>query len=351
MSQATSSAYTAAGVNLDAADEAKRQIGEAVRSTYGPQVLGGFGGFGGLFAIGDLPERDPVLVSSIDGVGTKLKIAFALDRHESVGADLVAHCVNDILVCGARPLFFLDYIALGAMNPEQVGAVVRGVAAGCRAVGCALIGGETAAMPGFYSVGEYDLAGSITGVVARDRIITGAAIQAGDIVIGFPSAGLHTNGYSLARRIFAEDDLRAPVAELDGRSLGDELLQPHACYYSAIWPLLEAGLVTGMAHITGGGLVDNLPRVLPDGLAITLDAATWDILPIFRLIQQRGNVSWDEMTRVFNLGLGFVLWCRPDNAGAVLAMTKAHGARRVGVARTQRNGEPRVRVENLQANF
>ncbi|HLY30922.1 MAG TPA: phosphoribosylformylglycinamidine cyclo-ligase [Ktedonobacterales bacterium] len=347
MSQSTSSAYTAAGVNLDAADEAKRLIGDAVRLTHGPQVLGGLGGFGGLFAIGDLPEREPVLVSSIDGVGTKLKIAFALDLHESVGADLVAHCVNDILVCGARPLFFLDYLALGVMNPTQVGAVVRGVAAGCRAVGCALIGGETAAMPGFYPVGEYDLAGCIVGVVARERIITGAAIQAGDVVIGIPSAGLHTNGYSLARRVFAEDDLHTPVAELGGCSLGDELLQPHLCYFDAVWPVLEVGLATGMAHITGGGLVDNLPRVLPDGLAITLDAATWEILPIFRLIQRQGNVSWDEMMRVFNLGLGFVLCCRPQDAGAVLALAGAMRARRVGVVRTHQDGEALVRVENL----
>lgn len=340
------SAYAAAGVNLDAADEAKLLIRDAVRSTHGPQVLGGMGGFGGLFAIDDLPERDPVLVSSIDGVGTKLKIAFALDRHESVGADLVAHCVNDILVCGARPLFFLDYLALGAMNAEQVGAVVRGVAAGCRAVGCALIGGETAAMPGFYPVGEYDLAGSITGVVARDHIITGAAIQPGDVVIGFPSAGLHTNGYSLARRVFADADLRAYVPEL-GRSLGDELLQPHRCYYEAVWPLLEAGLVTGMAHITGGGLVDNLPRVLPSSVSVTLDAHNWDVLPIFRLIQRQGNVSWDEMTRVFNLGLGYVVCCRANDAERALALAGEHGARRVGVVRARVGDDAQVRVEGL----
>jgi len=340
------SAYAAAGVNLDDADEAKLLIRDAVRSTHTAQVLGGMGGFGGLFAIGELPERDPVLVSSIDGVGTKLKIAFALDCHESVGADLVAHCVNDILVCGARPLFFLDYLALGTMNAAQVGAVVRGVAAGCRAVGCALIGGETAAMPGFYPVGEYDLAGSITGVVARDRIITGAAIQPGDVVIGFPSAGLHTNGYSLARRIFAEVDLHEYVPEL-GRTLGDELLQPHRCYYDAVWPLLDAGLVTGMAHITGGGLVDNLPRVLPANVAVTLDAHQWDVLPIFRLIQLQGDVNWDEMARVFNLGLGYVLTCRPDAAERVLALVGQHGARQVGAVRERTGDEPQIRVEGL----
>src|SRR5262245_55939663 len=243
-------AYADAGVNLDAADAAKLQMREAAQATHGPQVLSGLGGFGGLFALGSLDLRDPVLVSSIDGVGTKLKIAFALDRHESVGADLVAHCVNDILVCGARPLFFLDYLALGAMDPDTAVAIVRGVAAGCREAGCALIGGETAAMPGFYAPGEYDLAGCIVGVVERDQLITGAAIQAGDGIIGLPSAGLHTNGYSLARRVFEGDDLGAYVPEL-GRTLGDELLQPHRNYLPAVQPLLEAGLVTGMAHITG----------------------------------------------------------------------------------------------------
>src|SRR5215831_3566117 len=206
-SHANADAYAAAGVNLDAAEQAKLRMREAIRSTRGPHVLGAEGGFGGLFALGGLGLRDPVLVSSIDGVGTKLKLAFALNRHDTVGADLVAHCVNDILVCGARPLFFLDYLALGAMDPEQAERVVAGVAAGCRAAGCALIGGETAAMPGFYAPGEYDLAGCIVGVVARARLITGERIALGDAVIGFPSAGLHTNGYSLARHAFAGADL------------------------------------------------------------------------------------------------------------------------------------------------
>src|SRR5690348_4366744 len=277
-------AYARAGVDLDAADEAKRRMRAAARSTHGPRVLAGLGGFGGLFALGELGLRDPVLVSSIDGVGTKLKIAFALDRHEMVGADLVAHCVNDILVCGARPLFFLDYLALGAMDAERAVEVVSGVARGCREAGCALIGGETAAMPGFYASGEYDLAGCIVGVVERDRLVTGEAIRAGDVVVGFPSAGLHTNGYSLARAVFAGEDVAAFVPEL-GRSLGDELLRPHLSYLRAVEPLLEADLVTGMAHITGGGLVDNIPRVLPAGLTARLDAVTWDIPPVFRLIQ------------------------------------------------------------------
>jgi phosphoribosylformylglycinamidine cyclo-ligase len=339
-------AYAAAGVNLDAADRAKRQMREAIRATHGPQVLGGPGGFGGLYDLGGLGMREPVLVSSIDGVGTKLKIAFALRRHESVGADLVAHCVNDILVCGARPLFFLDYLALGSMDEEQATAVVRGVAAGCQAAGCALIGGETAAMPGFYAPGEYDLAGCIVGVVERARIINGEAIQAGDAVVGLPSAGLHTNGYSLARRVFAGEDLAAQVPEL-GRTLGDELLRPHLSYLEAVWPLLEAGLVTGMTHITGGGLVDNPPRLVPPRLALDLDAARWQIPPIFRLIQRRGAVGWDEMRRVFNLGLGYLIFCRASDLPAVLDGTRAAGGCHVGGVRERREGEPQVRVEGL----
>jgi phosphoribosylformylglycinamidine cyclo-ligase len=339
-------AYASAGVDLDAADEAKRRMRSAATATHGPQVLSGLGGFGGLFALSDLGLRDPVLVSSIDGVGTKLKIAFALGRHTSIGEDLVNHCVNDILVCGARPLFFLDYLALGAMDAVQAVAVVEGVAEGCRKAGCALIGGETAAMPGFYAAGEYDLAGCIVGVVERERLITGTAIAAGDAILGFPSAGLHTNGYSLARRIFAEDDLRTHEPEL-GRTLGDELLQPHRSYLAAVTPLLEAGLVTGMAHITGGGLVDNLPRVLPEALAARLDATTWEVLPIFRLIQRHGGVSWEEMLRVFNLGLGFVVFCRPEVAQRVLERGAAHGLRTVGEVRARVEGAARVTVEGL----
>ncbi|HZC06319.1 MAG TPA: phosphoribosylformylglycinamidine cyclo-ligase [Ktedonobacterales bacterium] len=342
-------AYADAGVNLDAADQAKLQMREAIRTTHGPEVLGGMGGFGGLFAIGSLGLRDPVLVSSIDGVGTKLKIAFTLDRHESVGKDLVAHCVNDILVCGARPLFFLDYLALGAMDGDQAVAVVRGVAEGCREAGCALIGGETAAMPGFYAPGEYDLAGAIVGVVERERIITGQQIRAGDIAVGFPSLGLHTNGYALARKALANDDLAATPPEL-GRSLGDELLQPHRCYLNDVAPLLEQELVAGMAHITGGGLVDNVPRVLPDGLGVDFDATTWDIPPIFRLIQQRGAIQWDEMARVFNLGIGFVVFTHPEHLERTLALSGAAGARPIGSVRAWDAGEagtPRVRVEGL----
>lgn len=328
MSQ-SAEAYAKAGVNLNAADAAKKAMRATIRLTHGPEVLGAIGGFGGLFALNTSGLREPVLVSSIDGVGTKLKIAFALNRHESVGADLVNHCINDILVCGARPLFFLDYLALGTMDSDQAVAVVSGVAAACREAGCALIGGETAAMPGFYTPGEYDLAGCIVGLAERDELVGGENIQTGDVVIGLPSLGLHTNGYSLARAVFADADLNAPVPEL-GRSLGDELLQPHRSYLREVLPLVHDRLVTGMAHITGGGLVDNLPRVVPDGLAVHLDATTWDILPIFRLIQRQGGIAWGEMLRVFNMGLGFLIFCRPEHEAQVLAQTADAGSRRVG---------------------
>lgn len=345
MSQ-TSDAYARAGVDLEAAAQAKERMHAAVRSTHGPQVLDGCGGFGGLYAIGDLEPRNPVLVSSIDGVGTKLKIAFALGHHEGIGADLVAHCVNDILVCGARPLFFLDYLALGAMDAGQASAVVRGVAAGCRAAGCALIGGETAAMPGFYAPGEYDLAGCVVGVVARERLLSGAAIRAGDVAVALPSAGLHSNGYSLARHVFAGQDLTTVVPQL-GHTLGDELLRPHRSYLAAVQPLLEAGLVSGMAHITGGGLLENPPRVVPADLAVRLDARAWEIPPIFRLIQRQGNIPWPEMARVFNLGIGMLLFCHPGAVTDVLRVAAATGGRVVGTVHALAPGAPRVRVEGL----
>jgi phosphoribosylformylglycinamidine cyclo-ligase len=346
----TSADYAAAGVDLEAAASAKFRMRAAARSTYGPQVLEGLGGFGGLFSIDSLALRDPVLVSSIDGVGTKLKVAFALGRHASVGSDLVAHCVNDILVYGAKPLFFLDYLALGAMDGDQAVSVVEGVAAGCCEAGCALIGGETAAMPGFYSAGEYDLAGCIVGVVERAHLVTGMAITAGDVVIGFPSLGLHTNGYSLARYVLGVDQLDR-FEPLLGRAIGEELLSPHQNYQSWIRPLLEADLVTGMAHITGGGLPGNVPRVVPSGLQVVLDAAAWDILPVFRLIQQRGRISWDEMVRVFNLGIGYVVFCHEADVAAALSLAKRHQARVIGRVQVLQPGDAAaevVVVEGLQ---
>ncbi len=339
------SAYSNAGVHIDAAARAKELMRQAVQRTFGSEVLTDFGGFSGLFALDLGQTRQPVLVGSMDGVGTKLKIAFALDRHHTVGADLVAHCVNDILTCGARPLFFLDYLAVGEMRASQVASIVGGVAEGCRATGCALLGGETAEMPGFYPPGEYDLAGCIVGLVERDEIIDGRAIREGDALIGLPSAGLHTNGYSLARKVFADWDLHAVVPEL-GRSLGDELLQPHRCYLADIRALCQAIPVKGMAHITGGGLLDNLPRVLPAGLAARLDAGAWEMPAIFRLIQRTGQVDWQEMARVFNLGVGYIVVCLKEDVERALHLLP--GAWRVGEVVTK-GDRPGVVVEGLPA--
>ncbi len=293
------------------AAKAKRLIGKHARSTLRPEVLSGVGFFGGLFEFKGYNQ--PVLVSSVDGVGTKLKIAGALGKHDTIGIDIVNHCVNDILTCGAEPLFFLDYIAMGKLVPEQVGAIVQGLARACREVGCALIGGETAEMPGLYSGEDYDLVGFIIGVVEKEKIIMGKAIVAGDTIIGLPSSGLHTNGYSLVRRIFGETKpaLDTSYPEL-GRTLGEELLEPHRCYYHQLKPVLP--LIKGMAHITGGGLIENVPRVLPQGLAASFNSSAWTVPPIFQLIQQRGNVDQDEMYRVFNMGIGMVLICSPENA-------------------------------------
>jgi phosphoribosylformylglycinamidine cyclo-ligase len=273
-------------------------------------VLAELGFFGGLFELKGY--HNPVLVSSIDGVGTKLKIASALAKHDTIGIDLVNHCVNDILTCGAEPLFFLDYIAMGKLVPQQVEAIAKGLAQACREVGCALIGGETAEMPGLYAGKDYDLVGFIIGVVEKEKIIMGKTIAVGDFIIGLPSSGLHTNGYSLVRKIFGEtaSALNAYYPEL-GRTLGEELLEPHRCYYHQLKPLLP--LIKGMAHITGGGLIGNVPRVLPKGLTAKFDGTAWTVPPIFQLIRQQGNVAQNEMYRVFNMGIGMVVICSPEN--------------------------------------
>jgi len=302
--------YAASGVSIEIAARAKELIAQHARSTLRPEVLSGVGFFGGLFEFKGYHQ--PVLVSSVDGVGTKLKIASALARHDSIGIDIVNHCVNDILTCGAEPLFFLDYIAVGRLIPEQVEAIARGLAQACREVGCALIGGETAEMPGVYAEEDYDLVGFIIGVVEKEKIIQGKKIAAGDIIVGLPSSGLHTNGYSLARKIFGVDKsvLNTRYPEL-GRTLGEELLEPHRCYLHQLKPLLS--LIKGLAHITGGGLIDNVPRVLPNGLAAKFDRRAWTVPPIFQLIQKRGNVDRDEMFHVFNMGIGMAVICSPDN--------------------------------------
>jgi phosphoribosylformylglycinamidine cyclo-ligase len=306
--------YRQAGVDIDAGERAVDLIRDLARSTFGPRVLTDLGSFGGLFSAEGFEQ--PVLVASADGVGTKLKLATRLRRHTTVGRDLVAHCVNDILTSGAIPLFFLDYVAMGRLEPEVVAQVVEGLATECRLQGCALIGGETAEMPGMYAEGEYDLAGFIVGVVRRDRIVDGRTVEAGDAVWGLASSGLHTNGYSLARSALEGLPLDRPADGMD-RPLGDVLLEPHRCYLGAMRPLLEAGLVRAMAHITGGGLVGNIPRALPAGLAVELDRDAWSVPPVFELIRQRSDVPDDEMVRVFNLGLGWVFVTAAD-AGEVV---------------------------------
>ncbi len=322
-SKAARHTYAAAGVSIDVAAKAKALIGKQAKTTHRPEVLGGVGFFGGLFELKGY--KQPVLVSSVDGVGTKLKVAVALGKHDTIGIDLVNHCVNDIFACGAEPLFFLDYIAMGKLMPEPVAAIATGLAQACREVGCALIGGETAEMPGIYSGEDYDLVGFIIGVVEKEKIIRGKTIEAGDAVVGLPSSGLHTNGYSLVRKIFGLDQLDKHYPEL-GRTLGEELLEPHRCYYNQLKPLLSS--VRGMAHITGGGLVDNVPRVLPDGLAVHLDKKSWTVPPIFKLIQDRGNVDPDEMFRVFNMGIGMAIICTPDNVSGLTGQLS--GARVIG---------------------
>ncbi|HUX11265.1 MAG TPA: phosphoribosylformylglycinamidine cyclo-ligase [Terriglobia bacterium] len=300
--------YRDAGVDINAASRAKSQIKELVSKTFNPRVLVGFGAFGGFFSLKGLPS-DAVLVSSMDGVGTKLKLAFATQRHESVAADLVFHSANDIAVHGARPLYFLDYLATGKIRPRVVTEVVRGLSNACRQVGCALIGGETAQMPGFYAANEYDLAGCIIGWVRRRDILDGSRIRPGDVVIGLPSLGLHTNGYSLARKVLIEQAglrLSQRVPELGGR-LDEALLAPHRCYEPLLRPLHQKGWLNGLVHVTGGGITDNTPRILPRQCLAEIHLGSWPVPPIFNLISSLGKVRQPEMLRTFNMGLGMLL--------------------------------------------
>ncbi len=331
--------YAKAGVDIDAAARAKRLISQLAQGTLRSEVLSGVGFFSGLFEFKEY--RQPVLVSSVDGVGTKLKIASALDKHDSVGIDIVNHCVNDILTCGAEPLFFLDYIAMGKLVPQRVAAIAQGLAQACREVGCALIGGETAEMPGLYGGEDYDLVGFIVGVVERGDIIKGEKIAVGDSIIGLASSGLHTNGYSLVRKVFGEKRkaLSEYYPEL-GRTLGEELLEPHRSYYQELKPLLP--LVKGIAHITGGGLIDNVPRILPSGLMARFNSQAWTVPPIFRLIQERGRVDRAEMYRVFNMGVGMLVVCSPDN---VNQLTQALPEARVIGDVVRQKGEARVVIK------
>jgi phosphoribosylformylglycinamidine cyclo-ligase len=313
--------YKKSGVDIDAGNEVVRRIRSLARGTFTPGVLSEIGSFGGLFQLGASGVDDPVLVASADGVGTKLRLAFMTGVHTTIGVDLVNHCTNDILVQGAQPLFFLDYLATGRLDPDVAVQIVEGLATACRDNGCALLGGETAEMPGFYGDGEYDVAGFIVGVVPRSKVIDGKAIVPGDVLVGLPSSGLHTNGYSLARRIafdVAQLDVRAVVPEL-GRPIGEALLVPHRSYLPVIRPLLDNTLIKGMAHITGGGITDNLPRVLPAGTHARIVRSSWRTPAVFEWLQRAGDVPDADMFRTFNMGIGLILACSPDREGELIA--------------------------------
>jgi phosphoribosylformylglycinamidine cyclo-ligase len=338
--------YADAGVNIALADEAKQRIRHHASHTFTPGVLGGIGGFGALFALDRKKWKDPVLVSSADGVGTKLKVAIAMGVHSTVGGDLVNHCINDILVQGAEPLFFLDYLAMGKLEPPVVEQLVEGMSRSCRKAGCALIGGETAEMPGFYSPGEYDLAGFIVGAVERKKLLTGKNVRPGDMLIALPSSGLHTNGYSLARKLIFEVARLKPqtyVAEV-GNKIGAELLKPHLCYAPALKSILARGWVSALAHITGGGIPGNLPRVLPSGIKAEIDLAAWPVPAIFKYLAKLGRIDTDELLRSFNMGVGMILVVPPKFVKSVEADLKKRREKFFLIGRLERSepGKPRV---------
>jgi phosphoribosylformylglycinamidine cyclo-ligase len=316
--------YKDAGVDIDASNAAKKRIRKLARETFTPGVLSDIGSFGGMFACNFSGIKEPVLVSSTDGVGTKLKIAAMMNRHNTVGADLVNHCVDDILVQGARPLFFMDYVATGRLDPDVIVSVVEGVARACKESGCALLGGETAEMPGFYADGEYDVAGFIVGVVDRTRILDGKSIRHGDLLIGLPSVGLHTNGYSLARKLFFEVAKLTPGSHIDGLegAIGDELLKPHVNYEPILREALAKNLVEGLAHITGGGITENLDRILPDNCQAEVQLGSWPVLPLCRVMADIGKIERDEMLRSTNMGIGMVVVVRPSNLDALTSTLK-----------------------------
>ena len=335
--------YADAGVDIERANRTKQRIKYLAQKTFTRGVLSEIGGFGGLFAVDRKKYRDPVLVSSVDGVGTKLKLAFEMDLHHTVGADLVNHCVNDIAVQGAAPLFFMDYLATGKLEPEVAEKVIAGIADACKQNGCALIGGETAEMPGFYSGGEYDLAGFIVGVVERESVITGKAVQPGDVLVGLPSLGLHTNGFSLARKLFFDVAQYSPesyVNELKNKA-GAELMKPHKSYWPVLRRLVAADAVSAMAHITGGGITENLPRVLPRGTAAAVERSAWPVLPVFEHLCKLGNISDEEMYRTFNMGIGMVLVVSPNKFKKVQSILERLGEKGYTIGRIVR-GERKV---------
>jgi phosphoribosylformylglycinamidine cyclo-ligase len=343
--------YRQSGVDIDAGNDAVRRIRSLARSTFTADVLSDIGSFGGLFRLDHAGCQEPVLVSSADGVGTKLKVAFMTGRHDTIGADLVNHCVNDILVQGARPLFFLDYLATGQLSPDVAEQIISGVAQACRANHCALVGGETAEMPGFYQAGEYDLAGFIVGLVDRQRIIDGRTIEPGDVLVGLPSAGLHTNGYSLARSVMFDRLRLGPDQFVDelGSTVGDALLAPHVSYLSVLRPAIDDRLVKGLAHITGGGLTENVPRILPDRCEAAIVRGSWPVPPIFGFLQRRGPIAEVEMLRVFNMGVGMVVVCAKENRDRLLnALADAGEPRAVEIGRVV-DGPRGVRYVEPQA--
>jgi phosphoribosylformylglycinamidine cyclo-ligase len=334
--------YKSSGVDIDAGNETVRRIRSLARSTFTAGVLSEIGSFGGLFRLDTGKFREPVLVSSADGVGTKLKVAFMAGVHSTVGVDLVNHCVNDILVQGAEPLFFLDYLATGRLSPKVAEAIVGGMAAACRENDCALLGGETAEMPGFYADGEYDLAGFIVGAADRERLVTGRAVAVGDVLVGIPSSGMHTNGYSLARRIAFDHlklDVGSHVADL-GRTVGEAFLEPHRSYLGMVRPMLDYGRIKAMAHITGGGLTENIPRVLPHGTAVEIDRSSWPVPPLFRWLARAGQVPDEDMLRTFNMGIGLVLVVGRDHPEEVIQELAARGGRDARVIGQVVPGEP-----------
>jgi phosphoribosylformylglycinamidine cyclo-ligase len=337
--------YKSSGVDIDAGHEVVHRIRTLARSTFTPNVLSDIGSFGGLFALNGAGGEGLVLVASADGVGTKLKVAFLADRHDTVGEDLVNHCVNDILVQGAEPLFFLDYLATGRLAPDVVVQAVHGIARACRANGCALLGGETAEMPGFYADGEYDLAGFIVGAVERSRVIHGRRVAADDVLVGLPSTGLHTNGYSLARRIVFDElklGIDDTVPEL-GCTVGEALLQPHRSYLSGMRPLLRHAGLKAMAHITGGGLTDNVPRVLPRGCAARIDRGAWVVPPLFEWLCAAGHVPTHDAYRTFNMGIGLVLVVSPPDVSTLVDELRFNGEPHATVIGVVERGDPSVR--------
>ena len=341
MEKSSSAAYAAAGVDITAGYKGVKLMRADVQRTYIPGVVSDIGGFGGLFAPNIYGMTEPILVSGTDGVGTKLRIAELMNRHDTIGIDCVAMCVNDVICCGAKPLFFLDYIAIGKNVPEKVAAIVSGVAEGCVQAGCALIGGETAEMPGMYAGGEYDIAGFTCGVVEKSRLIDGTKVRVGDVLVGIASSGVHSNGFSLVRKVVADAglDLRKAYPELDGRVLGEVLLTPTKIYVKQVLEVIRACNVHGISHITGGGFDENIPRILSEGQGIEIHEGTWEILPVFRLLEKYGKIAHREMFNIFNMGIGMVIAVSQDEASEVIAILEKQGEKASVIGRvTDRPG-------------